>query len=210
MKIIINSNMSYFPYSYEKISKNQVYIKNKSSFLFIVGAANEEKIDENIIYTKLNSLDFNAMIYLLKNPDIIEEDKFFYTHDTCDFGPNFMNLLQQKSDELVNGRLFIRSHESAYVGIYTKQKIKDYEEQIMSFCNYEHSVEKLNYLKTMVIHNESFILRSSPFLCKDREVTGPFDIYDNGVLRISEYFPELDYYKFKANWFLKKNYELKI
>ena len=210
MKIIINSNITYFPYSYEKISKNEVYKNNKDKFLFIVGACEEEKKDENIIYTKTNSLDFNAMIYLLKNPDIIDEDRFFYTHDTCDFGPNFINLLEEKANEVVTGRLFIRSQESAYVGIYTKQKIKDYEKKIMAFYNFENSAEKLNYLKTMVIHNESFILRSSPFLCKTREVTGPFDVYNNGILRISEYFPELDYYKFKANWFLKKNYELNI
>ena len=210
MKIIINSNTQYFPFSHEKISKNKVYLENKNNFLFIVGASSEEKIEDNIIYTKTNSLDFNAMIYLLKNPDIIKEDKFFYTHDTCDFGPNFINLLGSKMKQLENARLFIQAQESAYVGIYTKQKIKDFEKQIMSFYNTKHSSETLNYLKTMVIHNESFILRSSPFLCKYRNVSGPSDIYNNGVPRISEYFPELDYYKFKANWFLKSNYELKI
>lgn len=210
MKIIINSNILYFPHSYEKISKNAVYIENKEKFLFIVGAADKEEIDRNIIYTKTNSLDFNALIYLVKNPQIIEEDAFFYTHDTCDFGPNFINLMGLKMKEHRNARLFIQAQESAYVGIYSKQKLKDYEKEIMSFYNIEKTEEKLNYLKTMVIHNESFLLRENPFLCKERQVSGPYDIYNNGVQRISEYFPEIDYYKFKANWFLKRNYELKI
>jgi len=210
MKIIINSNVLYFPSSFAKISKNNVYLKNKEKFLFVVGGNPEDKVTENIIYTKINSLDFNAMIYLLKNPDLISEDKFFYTHDTCDFGPNFINLLEEKMKVLESARLFQLAHESAYVGIYTKAKITEHKEQIMSFYNTDRSIEKLNYLKTMVIHNESFILRSSPFLCKQRIVSGPSDIYSNGVPRITEYFPELDYYKFKANWFLKRDYELKI
>ena len=212
MKVIINSNATYFPYAFAKISKCKSYIENKDKFLFIVGGSYKKKknLGSNVIQTKINSLDFNGMIYLLQNKETIKEDKFFYTHDTCDFGDNFFNLLSDKFDLFESARLFAIAKESAFIGIYNKKLLTAYEEQIMKFYNTDKSVEKLNYLKTMTIRNESFLLRSSPSLCKERIVTGPFDVYSNNVPRISEFFPELDYYKFKANWFLKNNYELKI
>ncbi len=40
--------------------------------------------------------------------------------------------------------------------------------------------------------------------------SGPSDVYNSGVMRISEYYSCLDLYNYKANWYLKEIYELNI
>lgn len=67
-------------------------------------------------------------------------------------------------------------------------------------------------LKKYMVATEDALLDSykkSSYLCKDLpEVTGPTDLYGNGIPRIVVHYKEIDLYKSKANWEPKEQYEL--
>ena len=212
MKVIISSNIDYFPTIYKKISACKAYLQNKSKFTFIVGGDefNEHQSIDNIMYTNINSMDLNGLIYLIENDYIhLGEDSFFYSQDTCSFGEKFFDLLDQKKKH-IDARLFINPRESMYMGIYNRNILNTHSRSILSFRNTSKDRSVMNTLKTNLVNNESFILKNSDYICKRRIVRPPVDIYLNGVPRITEYFPEIDFYKYKANWYLKNYYELNL
>ena len=183
MKVIVSSNVDYFPTIYKNISECEVYSQNKDKFTFIVGGDqfNKNKAFDNIIYTDINSMDLNGLIYLIENDFIhLGEDSFFYSQDTCGFGEKFFLLLNEKK-KYTNARLFINARESMYMGIYNKSILKMHSKSILSFRNTSKNKYVMNNLKTSLVNNESFILRNSDYICAKRIVSPPVDIYSNGV-----------------------------
>lgn len=211
MKVIINSNIRNVKTTLEKINEGGILDKNPDVFYFIVGGAEEAAdIDlPNIFYTDVNSFDFTGIIYLIENDyNLCGDEPFFYAHDTCFFGEKFLDLLNKSP--LREARLFQGANCSMHMGIYNKDIIEKHKIEILKFRNTSNDGAVLNAIKDKLIHNESFVLSDSGFLTRERLPLETKCVYSNNVPRLVEYFPELDLYKFKANWHAKHNYEMNL
>jgi len=175
---------------------------------------NDYKIteDNNItyIYCNHNSIDFTGLITLLElfpNSD----DTYIYIHDTCSVGKEFNNIISNISIEQAES-VKINQHRSMNMGIYTSNIIRNNSNFLLKMKN--NIEENTQLFKSMAVTHEDYIFNHDPTnIClypNNREVSGPEDVYNTGVLRIIEYYSALDLYKYKANWFGKQIYELNI
>ena len=211
MKVIINSNIRNIETTLKKINEGGILDKNPAVFCFIVGGS-AEPIDVgygNVFFTDVNSFDLTGLIYLIeKDYNLCGDESFFYTHDTCFFGERFLDLLGKIN--LKEARLFEGANCSMHMGVYNKDIIEKHKREILKFRNTSSDVSILNAIKDSLIHNESFVLGDSGFLTRQRLPLETKCVYNNNVPRLVEYFPELDFYKFKANWHAKQNYEMNL
>jgi len=211
IKIVINSNINNFDTTSKKIKESKTYIENKDSFIFIVGGSPQELRNGNTIYTQLNCFDLTGLVYILTNNGIVDEKElFFYCHDTCDFGDSFYEKMLEAAKDGLPKRLFINAIESMFIGLYDLAILNKFSSYILDYENTSNDFEVLNKIKSSLISKESFILRNYPHICSTRQDYEPTDVYKNGVVRKTEYFPDIDLYKFKANWFLKNKYEMRL
>jgi hypothetical protein len=211
MKVIVNSNIRNIKTTIEKINEGGILDKNPDVFYFIVGGSAEptEIGYRNVFFTDVNSFDLTGLIYLIENDyNLCGDESFFYTHDTCFFGDRFLDLLNNSN--LKEARLFEGANCSMHIGIYTKSIIEKHKDEILKFKNTNDDITILNAIKNSLIHNESFVLFDSGFLTGQRQPLETKCVYNNNVPRLVEYFPELDFYKFKANWQAKQNYEINL
>lgn len=211
MKVIVNSNIRNIKTTFEKINEGGILDENPDVFYFIVGGA-AEPADigyRNAFFTDVNSFDLTGLIYLIENDyNLCGDESFFYTHDTCFFGDRFLDLIGNSN--LKEARLFEGANCSMHIGIYTRNIIEKHRDEILKFRNTSNDTAILNTIKDNLIHNESFVLNDSGFLTRQRLPLETKCIYNNNVPRLVEYFPELDFYKFKANWHAKHNYEINL
>ncbi len=165
----------------------------------------------NTINTQLNCFDLTGLVYILTNNGIVDEKElFFYCHDTCDFGDSFYETMLEAAKDGLPKSLFINAIESIFIGLYDLAILNKFSSYILDYENTSNDFEVLNKIKSSLISKESFILRNYPHICSTRQDYEPTDVYKNGVVRKTEYFPDIDLYKFKANWFLKNKYEMRL
>lgn len=211
MKVIVNSNIGNIKTTLGKINEDGILDKNPDVFYFIVGGSSAP-IDigyRNAFFTDVNSFDLTGLIYLIENDyNLCGDESFFYTHDTCFFGDGFLDLLGGNS--LKEARLFEGANCSMHIGVYSREIIERHKEEILKFRNTSNDMGILNSIKNRLIDNESFVLGDSGFLTRHRQPMETRCVYGNNVPRLVEYFPELDFYKFKANWHAKQNYEMNL
>ena len=182
---------------------------------YFVGGSEEEKhyINEdnvNIILTKQQSIDFTGIIGILEWN--FKSDFWFLLHDTAYVGSKFFNFIQtfenfEKYDtiKLING-------VSMNIGLYKQTHLDNMKEYIISnFKNVDNSYESLQKYKKLGIPNEDFILNGSnnrTYYENNALILKEGDFFNNGVIRRIEYFPNIDLYKVKANWYVKNEYEM--
>lgn len=109
------------------------------------------------------------------------------------------------------------------IGIYKYIFLLNHKMLFLQLCSKDYPNNgEVKYLKNIGINAEDFIFKYdydehsykhsfTPQNMNDRIVNleDTKIIYENSnTLRITEYFPILDFYKYKANWKLKKIYEL--
>ena len=75
------------------------------------------------------------------------------------------------------------------------------------------SINEIQKLKKQAVVHEDWIFRK--LKCKDycssrKGFHKADNVYGQGVQRVTEYFPTVGFYKYKANWFTKHNYELNL
>jgi hypothetical protein len=222
LKIVINS------YIDNDISLNKLILSLKQSnnfskhkvYVFIGGYYNQNKkynildIDDNITYISCNnnSIDFTGLIGIQEFFSLNNNEYYFYMHDTCVVGKNFINNLDKIN--LNNATtLCLKNFPSMNIGVYSNKIIHNFKDTLMELKNTDPNksqefkkkgVEKEDIIFKMdknnkLINNKDHFISSS----------GPYDYYNTGVLRLVEYY-DLDLYKLKANWEKKENYELKI
>jgi hypothetical protein len=209
MKIIINSTQKNIQTTFKKINEKNILNKHSDNFHFIIGGSDIKVKYTGMSHTEINSFDLTGLIFLIENDySLCGDEPFFYSHDTCFFGDNFLNFFDRNNFK--EARLFESPGCSMFMGVYNKEILEKNKNEILSYKNTQNEYAVLNELKNNLIHNESFILRDSPFLTNKKETLGIEDVYKNGVPRLIEFFPELDLYKFKANWAPKENYEMNL
>lgn len=209
IKIIINSHKN----SNKALNDILENIKTQQKFedydikIFIGGYYELDtyniNIDKNITYIKCNhnSIDWTALIglYELYNNEL--DNIYFYIHDTCKFGINFLSILE--SINLFNvSTIKIHHPYSMNIGVYTQKIINKFKDFLLTKKNNNES-ECIKFKSKD--YNEDYIFNNDPqnillFNKINRTVTEPYDYYETGTLRIVEYYPNIDLYKIKANW----------
>ena len=154
-----------------------------------------------------DAMDYNAFIGVLFWN--LEADYWFMLHDTCWVGKGFYEAVKGLK---IDSPVMALSKEgfSMNIGLYSYKYIKANEFFIDSFAHWKDKGE----LKKHMVGTEDALLntyKAKSHMCIDPpEVTGPTDLYGNGVQRIVVYYKEIDFYKSKANWQPKEQYELSL
>jgi hypothetical protein len=99
------------------------------------------------------------------------------------------------------------------MGAYSEQHIHNNKEKLNSYRGSSSAEYNIQKLKKRLIDEEDSLLKSDSignFNKSQRKVIDSNNIYDSNVRRITEYFPDIDFYKMKSNWKPKEEYELNI
>jgi len=210
-KIVINSHRN-SEIALKKMLDSMAFDSNWNVFVCIGGFYEYEtyKIVKEghitYIYCNHNSIDYTGLIALL---DLFydSDDTYLYLHDTCSVGPKFYELLSNISIDGESGRIW---YPSMNMGIYTSTIIR---KNINFLLERKNTLEENSQkFKSDGVHFEDFIFKNDSTnvkLVSNNNVTGPTDIYNTGIMRITEYYDGLDLYKYKANWEIKNVYELR-
>lgn len=214
IKFCISSNKNFYKKTYNLIIRSLLNcgISKEDIYMFIGGEEKYQKIenDINLFFVDHNSFDFTSLISIL---DLnLSSDYWFSMHDTCFVGKNFLNILNNFNHDTQAVKLYSELRDSMNIGSYSQQYLNLIKDKILNFKNKDYSPEGLNKFKSSLVLNEGLFFKEctvknySSYKIK----SGPTDFYENGVLRILEYYPELDFYKVKANWEIKNDYEVNL
>ena len=212
MKIVINSHIK------SEIALNHLLetMKNQSEFksydiIIVIGGYYDNyteyhiEDDENIKYIKCrhNSIDLTGLITLLELYSKNEDEYYLYLHDTTKIGNNFYTKL--KSINLTNvSSIRIKKDFSMNIGIYSQKIINQFKDFLLSRKNNDES--KCLEFKNINFNFEDYIFKNDNNNIilddyNDINASKPLDYYNTGVIRIIEYYPNLDLYKIKSWYF---------
>jgi hypothetical protein len=223
--IIINSTKSYAPITLPPLLHTLIQYNPGFNILVIIGDCLEKRIVSQvnfltIVETDNNSLDFTGIITLLEKPELLTTPWFLYLHDTIGIGSTFfqclldLNLTDSYEDETNKITTISFQFPSANIGLYHKNVIERLKPAILQLKNTNNSI--LQELKSLSIVTEDAIFRMnmqehSTFPTKsipnsENELEDP---YKTGVKRLKEYYPDLDFWKYKASYSLAYTYTMK-
>jgi len=170
--------------------------------------------DENIVYVKCNhnSIDFTGLIALCELYGEDTSEYYLYIHDTCKVGDNFFSLLKLIDTTGVTS-MKLNNTYSMNMGIYSQNIINLSKDFLMTQKNTDPE-QSLKY-KKLCVGTEDHITNTDKNVKiignqRGPVVSGPTDYYNNGTLRITEYYSNLDIYKIKANWGQNHNYTINL
>lgn len=218
--LVINSCFAYANKTLPPLIKSIIEFNPGFNVIIVVGGAPSSSlkmaVDRNIVIMEVthNSFDFTAFIALLEmNLQLLTTPFLFFMHDTVIIGPKFFStLLSIQVPESITSISF--QHPSSNIGIYHRSVLHKFNDTILRFKNSKSDHESLNELKHLHVVIEDLIFRLNTkshrfFPTKSIPNWGSTeDPYNSGTQRIKEYFPDLDFYKWKATWALADTYTL--
>lgn len=169
----------------------------------------EKKGNITRILCNHNSIDFTGLITLFELYSENTSDVYLYLHDTCKIGDDFYNKLE--SINLTNvSSIRLTKGPSMNMGIYSQNIINKFGDFLINAKNTEEN--RIVDFKDFCVKTEDHIFKQDT---NNTVLDGynqyirsePFDYYKTGTMRIVEYYPNLDLYKIKANWYLKPKNE---
>ena len=237
LKFLINSNVKSAPIVLERLINsfyNQSLPITNDLILVVLGGSSNIYFKRESQYCVLgvphNSIDFTALIGVIEHIYTFVDhgfkipDYWFYIHDTCELGKDFLQLLKPHIRNLYIDDVNIKPLtyiKSMNIGIYKYLFLLNHKDHILKYRSHNHpTYEQIQYLKHVGVSIEDFIFQfeqnqnqNQSFMLPhkiDRMVLGESKmIYENStIMRITEYFDQLDLYKYKANWELKNVYIL--
>ena len=189
-------------------------IPSKDIYFFIGGYDVYESMpndyDINLYKASHNSIDFTGLISVIDLT--IKSDYWFLCHDTCKAGTKFYSNIQKHKFNTDTIRLTSESR-SMNIGAYKQSYIYGIKDKILSYRGSSDTKYNIQKLKKRLIDEEDSVLKSDSignFNKSPRKILDSNNIYDSNVKRITEYFPDIDFYKMKSNWKPKEKYELNI
>ena len=182
-----------------------------------VGASGEQLYNLRVQH---NNFDWTALVAAAEHQALLRQagvlKKFwFYTHETASAGPNFIPKMSELCPKLNVSRP-ITSFPSMNMGIYSNSDILDNFDYLMTQkSQIAHPTrEQLQVLKGKAVESEDNLFKT----LREKGVAGDklsvrlnrkaADVYGTGTQRITEYFPGIDFSKYKANWQVKKQWAL--
>lgn len=235
IKYVINSNQKnrhILNKLIDSLRENHIVCED---ILVVFGGSSHIYIEQREHFYELgvqhNSIDFTALIgviehvYSLVDHGFQLPDYWFYLHDTCEVGATFATQLSEGIKNINYNCKPLTHSKSMNIGLYKYIFLLNHKDRILKLRSSNHpSDEEVQHLKRLGIKYEDFIFFMEmgegswypfqhafvPATSKDRTwVSAPEKIYpESHVLRITEYFEVLDFYKYKANWELKAIYTL--
>jgi len=177
-------------------------LHTQNNIIIAVNNAEENKIEQrdNIItyYSTNNSFEYLVLpvaLELLK-----EDDHIFWLHDTCECGEKF--------DSIINGFDYTHYnfvdvyHGQCNFGIYSISFLKKDQEFISSLSN----IDKTNAVEFEGRYYHKFRNKMGAFPNSTVVNKETVDVYNNGTKRLVEYYSGIDLYKFKANWWFRRDW----
>lgn len=219
MRIVINSNFRFYEKSLPVLFSS-IKEKDHNIEVIIGGSPWEYKkeVRDNINYHFVNydNTVFTSLIFVKDHPEIVSDQPFYlYIHDTTLLGPLFFEKLrasldlkqknyESKEDFEKNATNFRLTSDglSMDMGLYRSDYflIKQ-RADLLPEKNTDLSEESMKMNKKLAYENEDICVRQTESLqTEERIVTEIPSPYGTDVKRIQEYFPGLDFYKFKGNW----------
>ena len=206
VKIIVNSQQSDVAREFLLKSLLEYRVNDITDIIFVVGGeystydrrGHGRMRNIRWVGVEYNAIDFNGLIWASEN--LGEKDWFLYVHDTVRFGQNFRRILQGLS-MATNKMLYSISMN---MGTYLVHDLKRTKIRA-KLVELKDSREPIAVKKKQAIIEEDVVFKmlASPVIGGNdtrHVVAGPSDVYGTGTQRITEYYANLDLYKFKANW----------
>jgi len=210
MKIAINSNLknSIELHCLLESMKKHPEFNEYDVLVFIGGNFGEHDYifekSGNITYIKCNynSIDYTALIALVELYRGNIDEHYFYIHDTCEVGDTFFSKL--KSIDVSDVSSIKIYTKSMNIGIYSQTILNKFRDLLISKKQFNNN--NIVEFKKECIATEDYIFNNDPKNTILDNYTGripwasPQNYYLNGTLRVTEYYENIDIYKFKANW----------
>jgi hypothetical protein len=209
IKFAISSHIGFYNYTYPILipSLIEAGVPHEDIYFFIGGNENysqQNKDNINIWNAPHNSIDFTGLISIIELG--LESDYWFLLHDTCYVGPNFYKCIQEHNHN--KDTVSLSFDLSMNIGSYKQSYLSKRKNEILSFKNTDDN--SLQTYKQMLVKEEDvFLTKEDQYTTENRQHLGE-EIFYNGVSRIKEYFPKIDLYKLKSNWYSKETYSLTI
>lgn len=216
IKFAISSHKLFYETTYHTLVDSLIKsgVPKEDIYFFIGGYPEYEKIEKdgvNLYFVDHNSIDFTGIISVL---DLgLKSDYWFLLHDTCYVGNNFYNKVcnfDYKEADAVKMYFTV----SMNMGAYKQSYLESIKDSLFEFKNQNYSLESLHHYKKICVQKEDIFFNNAKNLLTYNTTPGttegPLDYYQNGILRVIEYYSDIDLYKIKANWFTKPQYELNL
>lgn len=168
-----------------------------------------------------NEFDWTALLAVAELQDLLRhsgilKEYWFYLHETSSVGANFTGVLREHCPTFTHSR-HLTKFPSMNMGLYSNTDLVNNVNFLLSKKSQISfpTPEELNTLKGLAVESEDDLFRkifdsmpSAPDPFSNRvKMRRKKDIYGTGAKRITEYFPAVDVYKYKANFKLKENGE---
>ena len=214
MKFLINSHIDSFNLTFKIVTESLVKSGiSKDDIIFFIGGyedyENRQIQDINVYNCNHNSIDFTTLISII---DLnLEIDNCFIMHDTSYVGENFYSKISSVQIDCPTISLTFDGY-SMNTGLYTRDHIFKNKDRILSIKNSDYRLESLQHWKKIAVDNEDIFLnpKIKAYNYSNRIYLGKTDFYKTGTMRMLEYFPDIDFFKVKANWEIKEVYELNL
>lgn len=161
------------------------------------------KKEGNITYIKCyhNSIDFTGLITIY---ELYKTSKniYLYLHDTMKVGSNFFNKLKDINLNNITS-IRINNIHSMNIGFYTQYIINFYKYFLLSKKNINKDMEKYHKIKSdedYIFDSDNHNIVLDNYKYDYSKSSEPIDYYKTGILRVIEYYENIDIYKMKANW----------
>lgn len=219
MRVVINSNFRFYEKSLPVILPS--IPENEHNIEVIIGGSpweykKEVKDGINYHFVDYDNASFTSFIFIKENPELVKDNYYYlYIHDTTKLGPLFFNKtrcclekiiikyaskqdFEQKTDNirLTNNGL------SMDMGLYKfNYFLNKNNAELLPKKNMDLSEESMKFVKKFGYDHEDVFLRETEALGSEERITTEIPSpYGTNVRRIQEYFPGLDFYKYKSNW----------
>ena len=208
IKFAISSHKNFWEHTYDVIVSSLLEsgVPNEDIYFFIGGLDKYEKINNkiNLYLVPHNSIDFTGLISVVELG--LESDYWFLLHDTCYVGPNFYKCIQEHNH--TTNTISLSFDLSMNMGSYKQSYLNKRKNDIINYKNIDDNSLQ-NYKHRLIRDEDVFLTKEDYYTGETRQYLGE-EIFYNGVSRMKEYFPKIDLYKLKANWYNKTEYSLTI
>jgi hypothetical protein len=179
----------------------------------VVGGYEEYVVRKRGTYTILhaphNSIDFTGLVAIL-DLDLVQYASYMYIHDTTRAGPRFVQCVLDLPPDIKSASF---RFPSMNMGLYSRSVVYESKDLIESFRNTDDTA--VSRCKSRCVEMEDCVfkahIKDHMFLSSSLPVVqGHPTPYYGGSSRLVEYYPDMDLYKIKANWYVKPTYELAL
>jgi len=163
--------------------------------------------DIEVITVTYRCFEFTPLIYIACNPEKINFDFGFFTHDTVSFGKGFYNLMKEQVSYLRTTsydtmRLDIEM-PSMNIGIYSKNIIAKNTSKLLEIMVHTNDRDELISLKHKLSGYEDFIFYQNNYTNHtnvsektEKVLEGIYGSVSNGLIRNFKYY---DFIKYQSN-----------